>query len=81
MNPYPNTVSDEVVIEYIIPFEANVKITFYNQFGKLTHKAYDGPAKEGFNRHVFDVSTLAKGTYYYRIEYEGNVKSYSVIIN
>ncbi len=81
MHPYPNPAHDKLIVEYIIPFDAPVKIELYNQFGKLTEQLFDGPATAGYNRHVFDVRSLSKGIYIYRIEYEGNVKSYQVVIN
>ncbi|MDA3890127.1 MAG: PKD domain-containing protein, partial [Salinivirgaceae bacterium] len=80
MHPYPNPVKDKLVMEFIVPFDAQVKIHLFNQFGELTHKVYEGLATEGFNRQLFDVSTLSKGTYYYWIEYEGNVRSYQIVI-
>jgi len=80
MQPYPNPAKDKLVIEYIIPYEANVKILLFNQFGKLTNILYDKKSAAGINRLVFDVRTLSRGTYIYRIEFEDNIKSYQIMI-
>jgi PKD repeat protein len=80
MHPYPNPVKEELIIEYIIPFDANVKIELFNQYGKVTNKLYNGTSKAGFNRHKFDAKTLSRGSYIYRIEYEGILKSYQIVI-
>ncbi len=81
MLPYPNPANNELIIEYIIPFDAEVKINLFNQYGKLTHKLFKGQSTAGFNRHVFDIRTLSKGVYIYRIEYEGTMQSYQLIVN
>jgi len=80
MQPYPNPAKDKLVIEYIIPYKANVRILLFNQFGQLTNILYDKKSAAGINRLVFDVRTLSRGTYIYRIEFEDNVKSYQIMI-
>ena len=80
MNPYPNPADDELIIEYIIPYNAVVKIELFNSFGESTHLLYEGESETGFNQHKFNVSTIDQGVYFYRIEYEGNLKTHQVII-
>jgi PKD repeat protein len=80
MQPYPNPAKDKLVVEYIIPYESQVEILLFNQFGKLTNKLYQGKSKAGINRLIFDIRTLSRGIYIYRIEFEDNIKSYQIIV-
>ncbi|MBU1719081.1 MAG: T9SS type A sorting domain-containing protein, partial [Bacteroidetes bacterium] len=63
VNPYPNPVSENLFIEFIIPFSDQVDIQLFSADGKLVKKVFNAVATEGFNRIMLPVSDLLNGTY------------------
>jgi len=80
LSPYPNPTSDNLVVEYIIPFEAKITIQIFDGSGKKKEVLYEGNSPAGFNRLKFDVSDLSSGIYIYKIEYQGTLHSYQFVI-
>jgi PKD repeat protein len=73
-NPYPTPVSDQVHIDFILPFSDNVEILLYGQKGDIVKTIYSGAATKGLNRLTVDVSSLDIGMYTYRIRFRDEQK-------
>ncbi|HCC30978.1 MAG TPA: hypothetical protein DEQ03_13170 [Marinilabiliales bacterium] len=80
MNPYPNPASEKLVVEFIIPFDAQVSIQLFDGFGKKNELLFEGTTQAGFCRKVFDISGLEAGIYFYKITYEGNTHAYQFMV-
>ncbi|MBI9069534.1 MAG: PKD domain-containing protein, partial [Salinivirgaceae bacterium] len=80
IKPYPNPADEELIIEYILPYSGKVTIMLFNGFGEETNVLYDGVSEQGFNQHKFDIRTIEASMYFCRIEYEGIIKTYQVLI-
>ena len=80
LNPYPNPASEKLVVEFIIPFDAQVSIQLFDGFGKKNELLFEGTTQAGFCRKVFDISGLEAGIYFYKITYEGNTHAYQFMV-
>lgn len=67
INTYPNPFSSSFTIEYKISHFENVKITFYNQFGKDVDIIERSQSK-GLNRVIWSPENLPAGVYYFRLQ-------------
>ena len=65
---YPNPFNPSTVIEYSIPKDAEVKLTVYDNLGRVVEKLYDGFRAAGRYRAEFNAEGLAGGVYFYRLE-------------
>ena len=61
---YPNPFNSTAIIEYHLPYSADVKISIYNTQGKLAKELYTGQAGRGIHHLEFDGDDLTSGIYY-----------------
>ena len=77
---YPNPFSDETTISFILPKDAQVRLTITSVDGKLM-KEVKGEYKAGYNRISVNKSDLnASGIFYYRLETTDHSASKKMVI-
>ncbi len=65
---YPNPFNPSTTIQFGLPVESNVKLTVYNSLGQQVSVLVNTKMPAGFHYINFDASSLASGTYIYRLE-------------
>jgi hypothetical protein len=81
MNIYPNPASQETVINYFLTSQTDVKIMIYNSYGQLMDNLSKNNKQLPGNYELkYNVSNLAQGLYYCKIEVNGKsiTKKFSV---
>jgi hypothetical protein len=64
---YPNPFNPTTTIAYQLPKESFVKVTLYNALGQEIRTLVNETEQAGYKSVSFDGSSLASGTYFYRI--------------
>jgi ligand-binding sensor domain-containing protein len=65
---YPNPFNPVTTIEYQLPVAAKVSIKLFDMLGSEIVTLVNETKDAGFYKHQFDGSTLASGTYFFRIQ-------------
>ena len=65
---YPNPFNPSTKIKFDLAKNTNVKLTIFNSLGQKMMNIFDGFKSAGSYEATFDGSSLASGTYYYRLE-------------
>lgn len=65
---FPNPVRSQTTIRYELPQAAHVTISVYNPLGREVATLLDRQQKTGHQQVQFDASSLASGTYLYRVQ-------------
>ncbi len=73
VSSYPNPYVNTVTIEYDIPKRNRVRLTVYNEEGRLIKTLVNKRIQAGRYRAEFDASNEAPGLYMYRLEVAGRV--------
>ncbi len=73
VSSYPDPYTAATTIEYAIPRRARVRLTIYNEAGRLVKTLVNSTRKAGRYREVFDATDAAPGLYMYRLETGGRV--------
>jgi archaellum component FlaG (FlaF/FlaG flagellin family) len=66
---YPNPVSDEITIDYYLPFDTRMNVTLYSSTGEKVASLMDSPHKEGEYSCTIALSdrNLVSGVYFMKI--------------
>jgi hypothetical protein len=64
---YPNPFNPTTLIRYTLPKESSVSLKVYNALGQEVAVLAEGVQKSGEYQVQLDASTLASGTYFYRL--------------
>lgn len=78
--PYPNPVSDELVVNWINTEYNQLSIAIYNSAGQIMMQQQFNPTLPNLNQVKVDVSKLGQGIYYVSLSAGGKVSSYRVAI-
>lgn len=81
INNYPNPFSSNTTFEYSIAKAGNVSINVYNLLGEKVQNIVNKYQDAGSYKIEFDGSNLNNGTYFYKIETPGFVKTKTMVIN
>lgn len=65
---YPNPFNPTTKINFDLPVASNVKLRIFNSLGQLVMTIFDGHRPAGSYQADFNGSSLASGTYYYRLD-------------
>ena len=65
---YPNPFNPVTVIRYQIPAQSDVNLNVYDMLGRKVASLVDSPHRAGSYQAEFDASTMASGTYVYRLK-------------
>ena len=72
---YPNPFTHSTTIEYALPASGHVHLSVYDMLGREIAILVDGVQHAGKHVSVFDGTSLTSGTYLYRLEASGLVRT------
>ena len=67
MQNYPNPFNPSTVINYELPYNANVTVKVFDITGKKVASLFSGYQNEGKHSVQFNASNLSSGVYFYRL--------------
>ncbi len=70
---YPNPFNPQTTIAYSLPRDTRVRLQVFDVRGRLVRTLVDGPRAAGQHTVPFDGTSLASGTYFYRLDAGGEV--------
>ena len=73
---YPNPFNPSTKINYDIPFDGKVTLTVFDMSGKEVAMLVNEVKTAGYYSINFNASSLSSGTYFYRINAEGNGQNF-----
>lgn len=73
---YPNPFNPSTKISYDIPFDGKVSLTVFDMSGKEVINLVNEVKTAGYYTVNFNASNLSSGTYFYRINAEGNGQNF-----
>ncbi|HET6510645.1 MAG TPA: T9SS type A sorting domain-containing protein [Candidatus Kapabacteria bacterium] len=76
----PNPVTDNARVIFAMPKTAQANLKLYNAVGEAVRTLTEGELEAGSYEQLFETTGLASGTYYLRLESEGQVVSRAVKI-
>ena len=76
---YPNPASSATTIEYTLPYSSNVRLAVFDAQGSIVTQLEEYQAS-GTHRVNFNASSLATGTYLYRLQTERGAASGKMIV-
>ena len=77
---YPNPFNPETKIDYRLPDDGNVTLSIYDINGRLISTLINGQVSSGYHSVNFNASDVSSGIYYYKLEFNGNDKSFSKVM-
>lgn len=77
---YPNPFNPVTTINYNLPLAADLRITVYDNQGKLVKVLQDGYSPSGYFEINIEASELTSGLYYCNFEYANNTISRKMIV-
>ena len=75
MGNYPNPFNPRTTIAYALPASARVRLSVYDMLGREVATLVDGVQHAGRHAVVFDAMSLSGGTYLYRLDVSGQVRT------
>jgi predicted outer membrane repeat protein len=76
---YPNPVRGQATVRFAVPERQDVRITLYDMLGRRIRTVVDTNA-EGRTEAQFDVSDLASGTYFLRMQTAGHIETQRITV-
>jgi hypothetical protein len=80
MQNYPNPFNPSTDIKFSISENGLVKLAVYDISGKLIETLFNGNLNSGVYNINFNASKLSSGTYFYRLEANGQVETRKMIL-
>lgn len=77
---YPNPARGGTTVGFSLPAPAEVTLTVYDLAGRRVKTAFAGPAEEGNNEVVVDISALPPGVYTYRLDAAGTTAARKMVV-
>jgi len=77
---YPNPFNASTTIKFNIPAAGNVKIVLFNTLGQKIETIYDDNLKSGIHKIKFNGSHLASGIYFYKVNWNNQIKKSKFIL-
>ena len=77
---YPNPFNSHTVISYSLPAAGNVNLAVYDLLGRQVATLVDGYQHPNRYTIPFDASRLATGTYFYRLNVNGESTSRKMML-
>ncbi|TVQ73619.1 MAG: T9SS C-terminal target domain-containing protein [Balneolaceae bacterium] len=72
---FPNPFNPETVISFGLPQSGQVELVVYDIMGREVTRLVDGNLEAGWHQVRWDASRMASGTYFYRIQVDGQIQS------
>lgn len=76
---YPNPTDGQVELRYVLDQSTEINFSIYDQTGKRTSTLVDEYKAPGVHTHTFDLTSLAPGVYFYKLETSHDIQSGKVI--
>jgi hypothetical protein len=76
---YPNPVRGHATVHFAVPERQAVRIVLYDLLGRRVQTVVNADA-EGRTEQVMDVSGLASGTYFLRMQTEGHTETQRITV-
>ncbi len=70
----PNPAFGEIVVNYTLPEDRDVKVNLYDSRGRLIKQLLSATESKGFVTHTFSVNELSRGVYYVKIVLKNDEK-------
>lgn len=64
---FPNPFNPSTKIQFYLPAASDVKLTVYDNTGRVVSVLVDGNLNPGYHESVFNASNLSSGIYYYKL--------------
>ena len=77
---YPNPFQGRTQIRFTLPAEMDVRLDVFDAQGRKVRSVLNGRLSSGRHEAIFDASSLAKGTYFYRLVANGSVQTGSMVV-
>ncbi|MEO7358326.1 MAG: choice-of-anchor B family protein [Ignavibacteria bacterium] len=77
---YPNPFNPETQIRYILNENGTVKLSVYDNTGRLVSLVFDGFKSAGSHKLKFNSADLTSGIYFYRLDFNGMVKTLKMVV-
>lgn len=77
---YPNPFNPSTTIAYNLPEEGYLTLKIYNTLGKEVAVLESGQKSAGLHTSYFDAGNLSSGTYFYTINYNGEIQSRKMLL-
>jgi hypothetical protein len=78
---YPNPITGEAVIRFMLPRDAIISIALYDLLGKEVRRLYENEAlTSGSYLHGLDASGLANGKYFVKMNAGGIIQTQSIVL-
>lgn len=72
---YPNPASTEIYVDAMIPTSGTVKVQLCDMFGRNAATPFVNVVGAGSNTFRFDVSGIASGAYFAKVEFNGTIET------
>jgi len=79
LGTYPNPAQQRATVRYAVPEPQDVKIYLYDILGRRVQTVVDGE-REGRHKRQLDVSRLASGVYFLRLQADGKTRTQKLTI-
>ncbi|MFB6232130.1 MAG: T9SS type A sorting domain-containing protein [Salinibacter sp.] len=79
LGTYPNPAQQRATVRYAVPERQDVKIYLYDILGRRVQTVVDGE-REGRHKRQLDVSRLASGVYFLRLQAEGQTRTQKLTV-
>jgi hypothetical protein len=80
LSAYPNPVSGQGTIEYVLPEAGSVRLTMYDLLGRRVRTVVSGRKEAGRHRITFDAGRLSSGVYFGRLRAGGETKTQKIVV-
>jgi hypothetical protein len=80
LSAYPNPVSGQGTIEYVLPEAGSVRLTMYDLLGRRVRTVVSGQKEAGRHRITFDAGRLSSGVYFGRLRAGGETKTQKIVV-
>jgi hypothetical protein len=75
---YPNPFNPSTSIDFDLPFDSRVSIVLFDITGKEIMTLLNEQRKAGYHTALLNCSSLSSGTYFYRLNADGNGQKFSL---
>jgi len=79
-NPLVLTQGTSTSISYTIPKDSHVRLVVYDSYGREVQTLVDHQKSSGVHNVRFHAETLPAGTYFYRLQADGNVAVKKIVV-
>ncbi len=74
---YPNPFNPSTTINYDLPYDSRVNIILFDMSGRQVANVVNDFKPAGYHTVTFNASALSSGTYFYRIDANGNGSNFT----